>query len=80
MGHAWAMKGLGDGVETVGGVVVESVHEVPCERWGALVGVFGLVDGQRWLRWCSLRLAASGSYSTRCFNDHKTRTQPPRSP
>ena len=29
LGHAWATNGLGDGVETVGGLVVEAVHEVP---------------------------------------------------
>ena len=29
LGLAWATGGLGEGVETVGGLVVEAVHELP---------------------------------------------------
>ena len=38
LGHAWATGGLGEGVETVGGLVVEAVHELP-------VAVHGHNDG-----------------------------------
>lgn len=29
LGHAWATNGLRDCVETVGGLVIEAIHEVP---------------------------------------------------
>ncbi len=36
LGHAWATNGLSDGVETVGGLVVEAVHQVPVSVDGDL--------------------------------------------